>query len=157
MITAVDTNILLDILTDDPSYRDRSEAALTASLTAGPTVFSEAVYAELSGNLDSTGGAGRFLDELGLSFVGSSFDALQSAGMAWVEYSRSRGRTWSCSSCGNRQLVTCNRCGSPQVMRQHLLGDFLVGAHALHHANRLLTRDRGYFRRYFPNLTIMSP
>jgi hypothetical protein len=41
--------------------------------------------------------------------------------------------------------------------RERVAPDFLVGAHALHQADRLLTRDRGFYRRYFEGLEILDP
>ncbi|HTS69938.1 MAG TPA: VapC toxin family PIN domain ribonuclease, partial [Terriglobia bacterium] len=41
--------------------------------------------------------------------------------------------------------------------RTRVVADFLIGAHALHNADRLLTRDRGFYRSYFKRLTILDP
>lgn len=51
----------------------------------------------------------------------------------------------------------CTRCGETVAVRQHVLSDFLVGAHALAQADGLLTRDRGFYGSYFPDLAIAAP
>jgi len=48
-------------------------------------------------------------------------------------------------------------CLPPEGRRDRLIADFLVGAHALSRAERLLTRDRGFYRRYFENLSVLDP
>ena len=63
----------------------------------------------------------------------SARNAAWAAGRAWVEYRRGGGK------------------------RTRVGADMLIGAHALHHADELLTRDRGYYRRYFPSLQVRSP
>jgi predicted nucleic acid-binding protein len=40
---------------------------------------------------------------------------------------------------------------------KRVLSDFLIGAHAQHHSDRLLARDRGYYRDYFSGLLLIEP
>jgi predicted nucleic acid-binding protein len=154
MITAVDTNILLDVLIPDAPHADTSERALAEGLRAGAVVISEPVYAELSAHFPEQRELDRFLADTGLRVEPSSAEALYRAGRAWSEYLRRRPATVACPQCRAPQEVRCDQCGASIQPRQHVVADFVIGAHALLHADRLLTRDRGYYSSYFPELAL---
>ncbi len=133
MITAIDTSVLVDILWASPSYGRESLAAVTRASREGRLVVCEVVFAELAGQF----GSAERLDEV-LSGVDVAFDAMgeaaaATAGLLWREY---------------------RRRGGP---RERMVADFLIGAHAVHQADRLLSRDRGFHRSYLPDLKLMVP
>jgi predicted nucleic acid-binding protein len=133
VITAVDTSVLLDVFGADPSFGERSREALRGCQTQGALVACEVVWAEVSAGFRSPDAAADALGRLRVGFSALDAASALAAGKAFGEY-RSAG--------GSRERV---------------VADFLVGAHARAHADRLLTRDRGYYRRFFQGLPIIDP
>jgi predicted nucleic acid-binding protein len=154
VITDVDTNVLLDVLIPDAPQQEASHAALAAAAAAGALIVSEPVYAELAAHFPDGAALTRFLADTGLRLVPSGPLALARAGEAWRQYRRRRPVQLTCPACGAQQAVRCTQCGRPIMARQHIVADFMVGAHALAHADQLLTRDRGYYTTYFPSLRL---
>jgi len=133
MITFVDTNILLDVLLPDPTYGERSADALEMAFNDGSLIINEIIYAELAPQFDSRESMEDILVKLGIRKVVIDSEVAFSAGSTWKIYRQSEGQ------------------------RDRILADFLIGAHAWVEADRLLTRDRGFYKKYFENLTIFSP
>ena len=154
MITAIDTNILLDILIPDETHSLSSKQLLDRCWGKGQLVICEVVYAELSSQFPSEKELKNFLFDTGIRFVPSSREVLYLAGERWRTYTRKRERTIQCLHCGGKVSVTCPKCGQAVVLRDRVLGDFIIGAHTLLHAELLLTRDRGFYHTYFKELRI---
>jgi predicted nucleic acid-binding protein len=133
VITAVDTSVLLDVFFDDPAYRVRSLAALRACLAAGPIVACDVVWAEVRAVFPGDDAAARALGAIPVAYSAIDDRAAARAGAAWGRYRRG---------------------GGP---RERVVADFLIGAHALEQADRLLTRDRGFHRAAFAGLAIVDP
>lgn len=156
MRTAIDTNVLLDLLGDTPAA-ESSQAALAAVSAEGVVTVCPVVQAELAANLGSEEALERFVEEFRLSAEPFLPGTLIAAGSAFRLYSRSRGQQIQCPRCGRRFALECPSCGTTIAWRQHVIADFLIGTHALRQADRLLTRDAGYYRAYFPELKLLVP
>lgn len=133
MITAVDTSILLDVIGADPTFGPGSAAGVRRCLHEGQLVACEVVWAECAAGLPDTETALDRLERLRITYRALDEAAALKAGRMWNLY-RSRGGT-----------------------RDRVIPDFLIGAHALLQADRLLTRDRGFYRKYFDGLEILDP
>ncbi len=92
-----------------------------------------------------------FLEATGIRLISSERESLCAAADAWKVYLPRCDERLQCSSCGRLTHVNCPECGHVMVSHQHVASDFVIGAHALIHANRLLTRDAGFYRAYFPD------
>ncbi len=133
MITAVDTSVLLDVLTADPRFGVASKQAIRRCLGEGSLVACEAVIAETSGFFPTTLEAAQALEALEVRFDPLVEESALAAGRAWAKYREHGGK------------------------RGRVVADFLIGAHATGQADRLLTRDRGFYRGYFSELSVLDP
>ena len=133
MITAVDSNILIDVLGADPRFGPGSRSMLRQSLLEGAVIACEVVWAEVVAAFPDVDATESALMRLSLTFSPLDHQAATRAGIAWRGYRQAGG------------------------LRERLVTDFLVGAHALEQADRLLTRDRGFHRAAFEGLTIIDP
>jgi predicted nucleic acid-binding protein len=154
MITAIDTNILLDILIPDEKHSLSSKQLLDRCLGKGQLIICEIVYAELSSQFPSEGELRNFLSDTGIRLIHSSQEVLYLAGERWRTYTKKRERMIQCPHCGEKISVTCPECNQKVALRDRILSDFMIGAHALLQAELLLTRDRGFYHTYFKELRI---
>lgn len=133
MITAVDSNVLIDILEPDPRFGRASAAALRDAISHGGLIACDVVWAEVAARFPSAADAQRALALLTVAFSSVDEATALGAGAAWAEYRRRGGK------------------------RDRVVADFLIGSHARGHADRLLTRDRGFFRTYFADVDVVDP
>lgn len=96
-------------------------------------VACEVVWTEIASGFGSGSDAARMLDSLGISFAPLDRADALSAGEAFRAYRDAGGK------------------------RERVVADFLIGAHAAANADRLLTRDRGFFRTYFASVEVFDP
>ncbi|MES0101935.1 type II toxin-antitoxin system VapC family toxin [Mesorhizobium sp. M0019] len=132
-MTLVDTNVLLDLVTDDQDWAEWSIEQLEAASLRGPLLINDVVYAELSVRYSRIEDLDAFLDAAGLEIVTMPRPVLFLAGKVFTQYRKSGGS------------------------RTGVLPDFFIGAHAAVGELPLLTRDVGRYRTYFPSLMLITP
>ena len=131
MRTAVDSSILLDILAAN-EFAHRSEVALLTAKSEGTLVVCDMVVAEISPALE-IGETEKFLADIGIKFLPSSFEESLMAGNFLRHYLRQGGKAG------------------------RIVPDFIIAAHSIVNNARLLTRDRGFQKKEFSKLQVISP
>ncbi|MGD9702333.1 MAG: type II toxin-antitoxin system VapC family toxin [Acidimicrobiia bacterium] len=131
--TLVDTNVLLDVLTEDPAWLNWSIDALAAAAEAGPLFINPIVYAEVSVRFTSIEDLDDALPSQDFRRSPLPWEAAFLAGKAFLEHRR-KAR-----------------------VRSSTLPDFFIGAHAAVGDLVLLTRDAARYRTYFPTVRLIAP
>ena len=129
----VDTNVLVDVLQDDPQWADWSISQMRAQASVHALIINPVIYAEISLSFSTLEALDRVVSTLALELQETPRPALFLAAKAFAQY-RKRG--------GSRLQV---------------LPDFFIGAHAAVAGCLLLTRDARRFRTYFPTLEVVAP
>jgi hypothetical protein len=129
----IDTNVLLDVVTNDPAWADWSQQQLNSAALRDRLAINPVVYAELSSRFARVEDLDDMLAGVALSVAELSRPALFLAGHAFKSY-RSRGG-----------------------LRTSILPDFFIGAQAVTMAATLITRDVSRYRTYFPTVELVAP
>ena len=131
--TLVDSNVLLDILTEDPIWEEWSADALADAAEAGPLYINPIVYSEVSIRFTTIEALDEALPPADYRREPLPWPAAFLAGKAFVDYRRNKGT------------------------KSTTLPDFFIGAHAAIAGLSLLTRDVGRYRTYFPTVALITP
>ena len=132
MKTAVDSSVLFDIVKGAPGAA-AAQAALEAALAHGGLCICAVVVAELGRYFKRNEDVLAFLADCQIEHEPITLKAALGAAGVVYAYARNKGP------------------------RARVAPDFLIGAHAFHQADALLTTDGGFYRSYFSGLTIVSP
>ena len=133
MITAVDTSVLIDVFGADPRFGAHSAKALRQCFNEGAVVACAVVWSETRAAFADDEAFQRAIRTLGVSFSAPTEPAASLAGVTCKSYRRAGGK------------------------RDRVIADFLIGAHAVAQCDRLLTRDRGYYKKCFAGLVVVEP
>ena len=131
MKTLVDTNVLLDIITEDPVWHSWSESALRRVAERSSLAISAIIFAEVS----------------------MSFARIEDADAALLDFTR-EPLPYEAGFLAGKVFLAYKRRGGA---KRSPMPDFYVGAHAVVSRMDLLTRDAARYRSYFPGLRIIAP
>jgi predicted nucleic acid-binding protein len=132
-MTLVDTNVLLDVFTEDPKWLGWSLTRLEQAAFKGSLLINDVIYAETSTRYPSIEDFETTLVSAGITIAPISRAALFLAGKAYTRYRSAGG------------------------IRTGVLADFFIGAHAAVEQLPLLTRDARRYRSYFPTVELIAP
>jgi hypothetical protein len=132
-VILVDTNVLLDVLQDDPNWAAWSQAQLESAALAERLAINAVIYSELSMAFARIEELEQIVADAGLLVDTIPREALFLAGKVFLEYRRRKGT------------------------KQGVLPDFYIGAHAAIAKCSILTRDVGRYRSYFPTVPLITP
>jgi predicted nucleic acid-binding protein len=133
MKTAVDSSVLLDVFGADPTFGEKSRIALRNAYDKGALVACDVTWAEVRAHFPNDSSFENAMRLVGISHDPIGPVAAQLAGQLWQKR-RKRG-----------------------VKRDRIVADFLIGAHALHQTDALLSRDRGFYKSCFQDLSTIDP
>jgi predicted nucleic acid-binding protein len=135
----VDTAILIDILKDE--YRSFQDKLYTALERRENLVAPSVVYAELMPQFKgNTKMLSQFLEEHKIIVEPLGVDSVVAAAQAWMRYLK------------RKKKEKCPQCGLKLNLKKHFLSDFYIGGFASAKCDAILTRDRGIYTKYFPEL-----
>jgi predicted nucleic acid-binding protein len=131
--TLIDSSVLLDVLTEDPTWYSWSEAALASARDTGRLLINPIVYAEVSAGFDRIEDLDDAVPDAEFDREPLPYEAGFLAGKAYLTYRRRGGQ------------------------RRSPLPDFYIGAHAAVRGYQILTRDAARYRTYFPSVDVRAP
>lgn len=133
MTVLVDSNVILDVVTDDPVWKDWSLGQLNRLAIVEVLAINDVVFAELSPGFDNFEAVSQLVDDMGLTLLPFTREALYLAGHVHQRYRRAHGN------------------------KEGVLPDFFIGAQAAVYGLSLVTRDVRRFRTYFPTVELITP
>ena len=139
MKICVDTTVLIDVLKDE--FREQQEKFYRAIENREELMVPAIVFAELMPQFDGKAKAvGSFLGDHKIESYPLDIDSAKTAAIRWMKYLKRKTK------------LKCPNCSFKMDRKEHILSEFFIGGFALHHCDAVLTRDRGVYKKYFPDL-----